>query len=460
VRPALALNATINVSGTPWGQSTCYLGVNEGSSGFNLADMQDLGITTYRLYGGLSRWEAQDDDGVYGSPSIAQIKANVNLINWTWWDNIMTTPPGGSDYHWASNYLVQMNARSIFSSLQTAGIRPILVLRNRDDQSRPAWSPNPPTTAADWNEWWEHVFATVYWLNVRNNYQVDDFEVHNEPNFSAQGWGGTEQQYWDFVRQTKDAITYVYATYLPGRTYHVYAPVTGQGNPYSSSWPERALQNLPGQFDSMDVHNYDADITSYTQQVHGWMNANGASTMPLWITEWGAYPRRNLAIPYDSNVAFGVNNILNNLIRGSRPGVDYVYGSHLFSLYDWGAGYLSGLIRPDSTRRNGYYPFRLGLRALQGCRTTYLSTASSTDLLALTTRDTGGNVYLLVTNKSTSAYSVDANLSALMTNATGTQWEYSSANQDVIIGNPTLSAGHVMFTLPATAGVLIKFGGL
>ncbi|NJM63444.1 MAG: hypothetical protein HC849_30005, partial [Oscillatoriales cyanobacterium RU_3_3] len=27
-----------------------------------------------------------------------------------------------------------------------------------------------PRTEADWNEWWEHVFATVYWLNVRNDY--------------------------------------------------------------------------------------------------------------------------------------------------------------------------------------------------------------------------------------------------------------------------------------------------
>ena len=46
----------------------------------------------------MQRWEAQDDDGVYGSPSIAQIKANVNAVNWAWWDNVMTTPPNGSDY--------------------------------------------------------------------------------------------------------------------------------------------------------------------------------------------------------------------------------------------------------------------------------------------------------------------------------------------------------------------------
>jgi hypothetical protein len=72
---------TITVSGTPWGVSTCYIGATEGNVRFNVADMQDAGINTYRIYGGMSRWERQDDDGVYGSPTIDQIKANPNLVN-------------------------------------------------------------------------------------------------------------------------------------------------------------------------------------------------------------------------------------------------------------------------------------------------------------------------------------------------------------------------------------------
>src|SRR5690349_15233330 len=62
--------ATITVNGTQWRYSTCYIGAVEGSSRFNIADLQDLGINTYHLYGGMSRWEAQDDDGIYGSPTI------------------------------------------------------------------------------------------------------------------------------------------------------------------------------------------------------------------------------------------------------------------------------------------------------------------------------------------------------------------------------------------------------
>jgi hypothetical protein len=116
--------------------------------------------------------------------------------------------------------------------LKAAGIRPVLTIRNRDNNGNPPWSPNPPVTAADWNEWWEHVFATVYWLNVRNDYRVDDFEVHNEPNNRGQGWGGTEADYFELVRYTRDAIDSVFSTYLAGRAYHVYAPVTSGG----SSW--------------------------------------------------------------------------------------------------------------------------------------------------------------------------------------------------------------------------------
>jgi hypothetical protein len=189
-RPGQAPSPTIRVSGTQWGISTCDIGATEGNVRFAIADLQNAGITTYRLYGGMSRWEWQDDDGVYGWPTIAEIKANPDVINWSWWDQAMTNPPQGSDYWWSSAGTVwQGNARTILSALQTAGIRPILTLRNVDNFGHPAWAQplNPPNTPADWHEWWEHVFATVYWLNVRNNYQVNDFQVHNEPNSSKQG---------------------------------------------------------------------------------------------------------------------------------------------------------------------------------------------------------------------------------------------------------------------------------
>jgi len=448
---------TITVSGTPWGVSTCYIGATEGNVRFNVADLQDAGLNTYRVYGGMSRWERQDDDGVYGSPTIDQIKANPSVINWTWWDNIMTTPPDGSDYHWSGEpgTTWQGNARTIFADLKAAGIRPVLTVRNVDNNIEPAWAEtnlNPPNTPEDWNEWWEHVFATAYWLNVRNDYRVDDYEIHNEPNNQGQGFNGTIEDYYQFVIYTNDAIQYVYSTYLPGRTPRVYAPVSN-----STSWPRDVMINVGDHFTVVDYHNYSGNILSGNQTMHGHMNANGFANAELWLSEWATYRGGY------NNASTGVKTIINNLIRGSQPANDHIDGSHLFTFYDWngfngGFQNFEGLVDENGVKRASFYATRPGTRALQGCKTTYQSTTSNSNLLAITTRDTGGHIYLLVTNSAAStSYTVDANLSALITSGTGTMWQFDSTHLDVIVGNPVLNNGHVTFTIPGTSAILIKY---
>jgi hypothetical protein len=441
--------SNVVVSGVQWGQSTCYIGATEGSSGFNIADLQDLGINTYHIYGGMSRWEPQDDSRVYGSPSIAQIKANPNVINWDQWDKVMTDPPDGSDYWWLSaSPSWQGNARTLFASLKAAGIQPLITLRNLDDQQRPAWAPNPPTTQADWNEWWEHVFATVYWLNVRNNYNINDFEVQNEPDYNLNGWTGTQAQYITFLQYTHDAVDYVYKTYLHGQTYHLYAPGTTTG----SSWPYAILQQSATAFDSLDIHAYGQDITKYVRQAHSWLNWLGRAKYPVWITEWGSYGQEDKY----SSVPTGVS-LINNLIRGSRPGDDYVYGSDLYALYDYGSTPF-GLISSDGTRRVGYYTMRMAIRALQGCRPTYQSTTKDASLLAITTKDANGSIYFLVTNQNSQKnYKANVDLSALITQGKGTIWQFDADHSDQIVGDAMISNGQMTLTVPAMGGLLVKF---
>ena len=72
---------TLTVSGTQWGVTSQYLGANEGSSQFNINDLVDLGINSYRIYGGMSRWEPAIAESTYGAPTIAQIEANPAVIN-------------------------------------------------------------------------------------------------------------------------------------------------------------------------------------------------------------------------------------------------------------------------------------------------------------------------------------------------------------------------------------------
>ena len=450
---AFAGSGTLTVSGTQWGVTSQYLGANEGSSQFNINDLVDLGINTYRIYGGMSRWEPTDAESTYGSPTIAQIEADPTVINWAYFDNIFTNPPGGSDYSWsASTGIPPISAATIISQLNAHNITPIIVLRNRDNNGNPAWSPNPPTTSADWNVWFEHVFATVYWFNVRNNYVVDNWEVHNEPNNSGQGWGGTESQYMDFINYTAQAIHWVYSHYLPGRTPHIYAPVTSN----CCSWAVTAMQTEgPSAFDSLDFHDYQSNPSEITT-LRTDMNANGYTDAPAWITEMGSYHQNTYNSVNSSN-----NLIISWWIKASEPGNNYVTGAQIFSLYDWGSGYTSGLIHGSypsaEVYEPGYYAMRLAARALVGGRPTYQVSSSLSNVVSVVTKDSAGHYYLIACNSGSPGVTITADLSALITTGTGTQWEFSSANYDGVVGSPTLANGKVTFSIPANATELLKF---
>lgn len=441
---------TIQVSATPWGISTRYIGACEGSVNFDVSDLQDLGMNTYRIYGGMARWEAEDDDGAYGWPSIAEIKANPDIINWEWWDNIMTNPPNGSDY-WQSGAIGetwQGNARTMFETLKQAGIRPVLNLRNVDTVWNPAWALqlNPPRTVDDWNEWWEHIFATVYWLNVRNDYQVDEFEIHNEPFHRGQGWGGNKEEYFELVKVAKNAIDYVYKTYLPDREYFIHAAVEVSDN----HWLRDALQQIPESFNSINIHEYASDISVYVRQVRDWMNGSPLANAPLWVSEWGTYENKYDTLPL-------ALNLIENAIRGSQP-ESYIYGSHIFSLYDWDkAGNSQGLISAKGERRIGYYSLRMAIRVLQGGRTTFRTSINNPDLMAIATRDDNNTIYLLVVNRGETSYPANVELAELMERGTGTMWEFSSRVKDEIVGQVALDKGYGSFEIPGRAAIAIAF---
>jgi len=79
---AFAGTGTLTASGTQWGVTSQYLGANAGSPQFNINDLVDLAINSYRIYGGMSRWEPTNAESTYGSPNIAHIEANPGVINY------------------------------------------------------------------------------------------------------------------------------------------------------------------------------------------------------------------------------------------------------------------------------------------------------------------------------------------------------------------------------------------
>src|ERR1041384_5473745 len=256
--PAAAATYNVTVTGTTSIIMEKSIGAVEGCDRFNVADLVDGGFKNYRIYGGTSRLETADGGGVYCSPSIAQIKANINLIPWATWDTAFNRTDG---YFWSGTCTgiggAQVSLASMLSALHANGIAPVFTVRNVDNNNAPAWAQamNPPNTPEDNNEWWEHVFATVYWVNVRNNLGVDDWQVHNEPDNLGQGWGGTMTDYETLVQQTRDAIKYVYDTFLPGRTFTLHAPVIANEELHSA-WITTTLQQNDAIVDSVDWHRY------------------------------------------------------------------------------------------------------------------------------------------------------------------------------------------------------------
>lgn len=447
-----ATPATVVVAESPSGVSVEDIGVvGLTTHRFDISDLVDLGVTNYRLYAPVQTWEPTDDNGTYGSPSIDEIKANANVINWAAWEQALTSPPpAGYQTSWSK----------MFQELRQANIAPVIGL---DLEGTPAWAAgmNPPTTEADRNEWWEHVFATVYLLNVRHDFGVHRWQVLNEPNIGTSGWAGTIDEYVDFVRLTHDAIDFVYRRYLPDRQYHIHAPVVGLSrnivfpdNP-GFQYISASLEGAGVAFDTVDHHDYTGDVSKYDRLVHQLMADAGYATRDQWVSEFNESilsrdPQLN------TKVSTGIN-IIQNLMRFSWPDDYYVRGCNLMSLYTNPDNQLPRLIEADGTRNPTYYAFRMAIRALQGAKPTHQTTSSSSDLLAITTKPFRGPMRLLVANQSADqSYDVDADVSRLRADGFAKLWEFSEQSQDAVVGHLRVRNGHATFAIPANAAVLLQ----
>jgi hypothetical protein len=463
-KPPVTAEATITVSPQQWGVSTRYIGGTEGSAGFDIADLVDCGINTLRIYGDMSRFEPVDDGGAYGSPSIAEIKADPNIIPWQRWDEVMDSP-----YSPFVKRTPEVTWRTVFADLSKAGICTVVSLRNRDTNLNPLWMAAVPRTEQDWNEWWEYVFAISYWLNVGNDFRVDDYELLNEPdNAPQQGWLGTREEYCEMVKRTKDALDYLYRTRLPGRTYHVHAPVTA-----GPEWVRGVLADAGSSFDSLNVHWYAWwDKGEFVRRMHALLAESGHPDYPIWLSEWGTYD-----VSYDEWY-MGLA-VVENLIRFSQPGDDHVYGSHLFSFYDWvyegNGGW--GIIKGDGTRHSTYYALRLANRALSGAKPTFKATADQGDLMAIATKDPDGKLNLLVLNWSENVtYNVRADLSGFARVAQacpepaerasacaellrqGAIRQFNTKVRDEVVGQTAVEDGISRFAVPPQSVVLVTYG--
>ncbi|MEG4501344.1 hypothetical protein QUB05_29730 [Microcoleus sp. F10-C6] len=198
-------------------------------------------------------------------------------------------------------------------------------------------------------------------------------------------------------------------------------------------------------FNTVNVHNYDADISNYTRKARGWMNGTVPVNSQFWVGEWGIY-----GIRYnDLSLAL---SLIKNLIRGSQLGDNCIYGSHIFCLYGWGKpGLPEGLLGLSGQRRAGYSALRMGIRALQGGKASLFPITNSSDLMAVANLDYRNNVYLLAVNYRAKSYTVNADISALIKTGNGTVRELSLKAMDEVVGSLTLKGGNPTFAVRGRA---------
>jgi hypothetical protein len=455
---SLAESATITVSDTVLGKTTTYIGATEGGV-FNISDLTNLGINTYRMWTKMDELEWWDDDDALaylcneiGTPISTTIKLDqtsgfTNTIPWEWWDEQFT----GTYYTWSGNSREQVIQQCVAN-----GIAPVLVLRARDDHGKPDccsgnWAPIPnPTTEADLNEWWEHCFAIAYWLNVQHSYGITHFEVLNEPDYSGQGWteyGGTTAEYTKMVQFAYDAVKF--ANDIAGIGTYIHAPVVAS---YGSSYVADSLDGADDEIQVVDYHNYDNDPTASITGISSTIAAHNPDgvTEPIWVSEWGTY-----SSSYDDfNRAMLTASQL--LIFSEQE----VEGVTIFGMYDWGS--FSGLLDTSRNRTETYYSYRLMIRGLIGGKERLDHTASgfSGTTRTMVIRD-AEYVYIIVLRDDvgeTGTVSVD--LAALgCGSGTVTVWEYSAANKDVVVQTPTMTNGQFTFTTPADGISLARTEG-
>lgn len=446
--PAQAANISLTVTSSfyqrPDGlnryhKSLTYIGAVEANGRFVASELADLGINAYRLYVGMERLESADDNGVYGSPDIPTIKANPNMIPWTTWDTAFRTP---NTYAWAGGGPA-ISFEDLIIALRQNGIEPIICVRLQDNYGHPTWISKVPATQADYNEWWEYVYAVAYWLNVRNNYGITHWEILNEPNGSD--YGGGLDNYAVVLDNAYDALHTV--NDARGLPTYVMAPSPSDHDP---GWVGSMLLRRDAEIDIADYHEHATAQDAYNRNI--WPNVlnNNLDGIiePLWNGEWGNSLKGFNTLSLALDVAQGIY----------EQSISDVYGSTLFSMYPYvasggGRGW-PGLIHPDGVKEEGYWAMRLIIRGLQNGKMLYQVQTSDTTSMYLAAKD-ATNLNLIVINRSGTTNTLTANVSAHLSTGTATVYEYSSARKDVVAVTPAISGGSVTFTSPSNSVVLV-----
>ncbi len=454
--PQIVLSQTVRiVSNVPVAKTTQVIGTN-GPSEFwstqKFNDLKDVGMNSYRIFLAHGHFERADDDGQYGSPTIATFRSQIeSQATLTLKRQKAEQLVKFSNLHgWVPAKMREMLRD--FSSLpdfKTAMV--IRISANWKPSNAVNWFPPgfpeisdckvngrlvtwAPLTEADWNEAWVNAFASVYYFNVYlgSEYKVDLWGAHNEANHAVQGWCGTRKEYLKYIATVKNAVDFAYQQFLGNRAHDFMvgsfaltnaSPETVVPRVYNwRAWacdlallPGSACSSItghqgltqqeltesgyiPSANDYYDIHPYGSNAGHSTQGLRTIIQSGPVRVAKIAMSEWADYGRDKVTPIWDSNrILKIVSEIGENMLRtsdSSRPA--YVDISHVWRLFE-GNNTADGFVnRITNERRAGFYAAQLLIPSLKGGK----------DVLSLSSNANVENVSYLATKPNASSVEV------------------------------------------------------
>ena len=450
--------ADIIVSNAVLGQTTKYIGVTEGAR-FVINDIVNSGAKSYRIWYGMDRimnsgGNYNDFVPPFGSPDISQIKSK--LVNWPMQKaalesliNIATIDAYMKADMWGQG--ASFNQQ--ISQLTSNGIVPVITLRNHDGNGAPTGSPRVPFDQNDWDEYYYYVFAVVYWTNVYANggsgYNVERWEVHNEPQFD---FGGTPAQYTEFVNYTYDAVTD--ANNLKSVTTKLMAAVDvadNGGYNYLTKTLDDEGAIYSYNLGYVDYHNYMRwkDDKTAADEVFNIMDIRN-KVKPMWVSEWGTYD----GVPAWYTSYTMAMNVVSAIFRLSQlqkeDPTKKLEGSSIF-IMDGQWGSFQGIVQ-NNVKTPTYHGFHLQTRCLQDAKDFYQ--LSKDDDFVLVAKDTN-NVYINSVNYG-KTFTID--ISALgKSSGTYDLYIFDQTQQDILIKDNEpfdhSSGNYIGITVPSNGAI-------
>jgi hypothetical protein len=356
---------TITITGAPMGRSFKEFGIS--------ADPFSPNFRSFEISASLLRFSVELPSISTPGLTALQVKESPNLVPWADWD-------------------VAMNRyRKPFAELTKTGSGVLIVL------------PLPPMlnarlalqTPEQRNAWWIKIYAFAKWLNVRNRFGWNRFEL---PISSDRVSSIPETDYIEALKIVRNALE---AAFAPLSSHFL---LLGPAAPFAQVESDVSISEGKGLvYDVLETGQEGVNVASAAidgfgdealkavREIHDRARAGARGPVPVWVTSWN---------PGSKEPSVSASTVISTMIRLATPGENHVDGL-----------VLDPTSSKDASVRNAA---SFALKALGRATSVYRTASTSGEVVALATRDEKRNLYVLITNTGQVSHSVNLDLQSLL----------------------------------------------